>query len=176
MRYAIASVFALLVVGMASTVPNDPTTVVGRLPAAPVPTRCEIVSELTNAATAQLEKLRAATRPSAPPSAATVAAVEAALQELVACANTHPGLRMLPGTVAERAVLVWTGEPWMLPDGRVAAPIITRRGARPEEWNLVVVERQDDRYVINAMLAFDARSRPSADSQPGLLSSPDQPG
>jgi hypothetical protein len=72
--------------------------------------------------------------------------------------------------------LVWVGEPWLLPDARVAAPIIARGEAGADAWSVVVMTSHGDRYVIGAVLAFDARNQSSPFTHRNPLTSSDLPG
>ena len=171
MRFAIASLFTLLVVGMASAVPDETASTAYRLSTASQPAQCELLRAIgvrleggsggpTGASRATWDELRAAARQSATPSAETVAHVTATLHELIACLNARDDLRAPTGSRTPRAALLWVGELWMLPDGRVAAPIITRRevGVRAEAWSLVVLQRLGDRYVVDSVQAVALRS------------------
>lgn len=175
MRYALASFFTLLVVGAASAVPDDPATTAGRLPTGPQPTRCEVVAEPVSLSPAEWDELRASPRPGVAPSAEAAAGVEIALYEFVACLNDRPDLAPPPGNGSGRMTLVWVGESWLLPDSRVAAPIIARRGAGAEAWSLVVLKPQGERYIVDTVAAFGARSRSPSVFQPNLHSGPVQP-
>ena len=172
MRYTLASLFTLLVVGVASGVPDDPTATASRNPTASLPTRCETVAEPVNVSPKQWDELSESPRPHAVPSAETVAGVETALHEFVACLNDRPDLASPPGVGSGRMTLVWVGEPWLLPDARVAAPIIARRGVSAEAWSLVVLMPQDERYIVDTVAAFGARGRSPSVFQPILHSGP----
>ena len=158
--------FTLLVVGMASTVPDDAATTTGPRAAAPVPTRCDVIPEPMGVSLAQWNELRVAPHPSDIPSAETMAAVATTLHGFVACVNARPDLQTLLGHGTEHTALVWIGDPWLLPDERVAVPIITRRGMRAEAWRLVVVERWDDRYRVDAVMTIDPRSGMAMERMP----------
>ena len=177
MRYTVASLFTLLVVGMASAVPDDPARHTGRLPAAPLPMQFDVVAESVDAAPSGWVDLRPAPpQPSTPTSADAAAGVEGALHELAACANTLPEFLTLPGSATERATLVWIGDSWMLSDARVAAPVITRRGTRSEARSLVVLKRHNDRFVVDEVLAFEARNHSSPVSHREPLTGLEGPG
>lgn len=169
MRYAVASLFTLLVVGAASAVPDD-APIAGRLPTAPHSTRCEAVAEPVSLTPAQWDELRPDTRPTVATSTESVTGVEVALREFVSCLDDRPHLSPWPGIGSGRVALVWVGEPWLLSENRVAVPIATRRGVGAEAWSVVTLAPHGDRYVVNALAALDARSRTNSVFQPALPS------
>jgi hypothetical protein len=160
-RYAIASLFALLVIGMASAVPDGPESTATWLPMASNSGDCERALAATDpydiatgpeiVAGEPWNELRAEPQRGGAPSADVVSEATAAVYEMVACLNTL-------GRETERTALVWIGEPWLLPDERVVAPAITRRGSRPELRRLVVLERDGERYIVDEMLTVGARN------------------
>jgi hypothetical protein len=202
MRYAIASLFSLLIIGMASGVPDDPTTPVGRPVGTPGSAACmvspepqvsdiEYTAESASALQATRDARRADLERSMLPNEEQVAEAKATQRNNMACMSngeadqilalhTENGRRAAyaargsspsphqenreqalnpPGLAAGRIALLWSGEPRLLPDARLAVPIITRQGADPETWSVLVLARQDGRYLIDAVATLEPRSR-----------------
>lgn len=198
MRYTVASFFTLLVIGVASGVPDDPMATANRLPMAPDPAGCATASwpedrllAPHDAPAASASGTRAAPLPdiswSAPPRDDDLAEAAAILRDLAACMSTGELHRVTPlftddarpdaiaalasgafpspgdrGPDAGRVVIVWAGEPWRASGRRLAVPAIMRHGARAETRSLVILERQDGRYRIAAIVAVDPGSGPPA--------------